>query len=90
MEFSEKTQKLVKRAFAAMEKERKYNQINFHTAKSANDYFCLRLCDKEREIFSVAFLNSQHQLIECEDVFHGTINQSPVYPREIVKMALFQ
>ncbi|MCT8756567.1 DNA repair protein RadC [Glaesserella parasuis] len=42
----------------------------------------------DREHFVVAFLNTQHHLIECEVLFSGTINESKVYIREIVKKAL--
>jgi DNA repair protein RadC len=34
------------------------------------------------------FLDNQHRLIACETVSIGTINQTSVYPREIVKTAL--
>lgn len=88
MQFTEKTQRLMARALAAMEKEAKYNEQQFHSAAMAKDYFTLRLADRQREVFSVAFLTSQHTLIECEDLFLGTIRQAPVYPREIVKRAL--
>ncbi|MBG7617343.1 MAG: hypothetical protein IZT57_03090, partial [Chloroflexi bacterium] len=42
----------------------------------------------EREIFCVLYLTSQHQLIEVEELFMGTIDGAAVYPREIAKAAL--
>jgi len=33
-------------------------------------------------------LNSQHHLIEFEELFRGTINAAAVYPREVVKSVL--
>jgi len=42
----------------------------------------------EREVFSVAFLDSQLHLIEVEDMFFGSINSASVHPREVVKLAL--
>ncbi len=42
----------------------------------------------EREVFGVLFLNNQHQLIEFEILFYGTVNAASVYPREVVKRAL--
>jgi DNA repair protein RadC len=42
----------------------------------------------QREVFACLFLNSQHELLAYEEVFQGTINRSPVYPREIAKLAL--
>lgn len=87
--FSPETRTLVNNALAAMEREAVYNdKIQFLNNHTAGNYFALRLADEEREIFSVAFLNSQHRLIACEDLFKGTINQAPVFPREIAKRAL--
>ena len=40
------------------------------------------------EVFAVLYLNSHNQLIAFEEAFRGTLNQTSVYPREIVKSAL--
>jgi DNA repair protein RadC len=42
----------------------------------------------EAEAFAVMFLNVQHQVIVVEEMFRGTLTQTSVYPREIVKRAL--
>jgi DNA repair protein RadC len=34
------------------------------------------------------FLDSQHRVIDCEELFRGTLAQTSVYPREVVKEAL--
>lgn len=60
----------------------------FRDPTSTQDYFRLRLGQLEREVFSVMFLNNQHQLIVTEDIFFGTIDGAAVYPREVVKLAL--
>ena len=44
--------------------------------------------DYEREVFMVLFLDNQHRLIHTEKMFFGTINQTSVYPREVIKVAL--
>ena len=36
----------------------------------------------------VLFLDSQNRLITSEELFHGTLSQTSVYPREVVKRAL--
>jgi DNA repair protein RadC len=51
-------------------------------------YLVLRLASQEREVFGCLWLNNQHQLIEDEELFYGTIDGAPVYPREIVKACL--
>lgn len=46
------------------------------------------LRDPAREVFCCLFLNSQHALIRCEDLFWGTLDGAAVYPREVVRRAL--
>ncbi len=51
-------------------------------------FLCLWLRDRPREHFVGLFLDSQHRLISAEGLFHGTVSQTAVYPREIAKRAL--
>jgi len=39
-------------------------------------------------VFAVLFLDAQHRQIACEELFRGTLTQTSVYPREVVKRAL--
>lgn len=57
-----------------------------HTTKL---YLQTELAMREREIFMVLFLDNQHRLIKQEEMFLGTINAANVYPREIIKTALY-
>ncbi len=41
------------------------------------------------EVFGSIFLDNQHRIIQFEELFHGTIDGASVYPREVVKKALF-
>ncbi len=52
------------------------------------DYCKLAMGNKKVEEFRVLFLNSRHALIADEVMHRGTINHTPVYPREVVKRAL--
>ena len=51
-------------------------------------FLSLWLRDRAREHFVGLFLDSQHWLIAAELLFQGTISQTAVYPREIVRRAL--
>ena len=46
------------------------------------------LANRDREVFCCLFLDSQHRLMRCEDLFFGTVDGAAVYPREVVRMAL--
>ncbi len=52
------------------------------------DYCSLAMGKSKIEEFRVLFLNHRHALIADEVMQRGTINHTPVYPREIVKRAL--
>lgn len=51
-------------------------------------FLSFHLADRGREIFSCLFLDSQHALISCEDLFQGTLDGAAVYPREVLVRAL--
>ena len=42
----------------------------------------------DHEVFVCLWLDAKHRLIQCDEMFHGTLNQTSVYPREVVKRAL--
>lgn len=52
------------------------------------DYLSLSLAHAKHEIFAALFLDAQNRLIEHRDLFHGTLTQTSVFPREVVKEAL--
>lgn len=52
------------------------------------DWLRLRLGQLPHEVFMVLLLDAQNQLIEARELFRGTLTQTSVYPREVVKLAL--
>ena len=55
---------------------------------AVRDYLQLLLGGRQQEVFLVLFLDTQHRVIASEEMFHGTLSQTSVYPREVVKRAL--
>ena len=62
--------------------------INLATPGAVKDYLILGLGSLPHEVFCVLFLDAKHRLIVSEELFRGTLTQTSVYPREIVKRAL--
>lgn len=56
--------------------------------KAVRNYLQLLLRDKEYEVFCCVFLDAQNRVLAVEELFRGTLTQTSVYPREIVKRAL--
>lgn len=55
---------------------------------TVRDFLTLKLAGETVEKFVVMFLDSQHRLLAVETMFTGTLAQTSVYPREVVKAAL--
>ena len=79
---------------ASLEISRRYleeqliNTNIIDNAQLASLYLTSKLRGYKREIFACLFLNNQNRVIHYEELFYGTINNTTVYPREIVKIAL--
>src|SRR6266850_4436230 len=56
--------------------------------RAVRDYLRLSLAGREHEVFLVLLLDAQHRVIACEELFQGTLTQTSVYPREVVKCTL--
>jgi DNA repair protein RadC len=55
---------------------------------AVRDYLRLTLAARAHEVFVCIWLDAQHRVIDCVETFRGTLTQTSVYPREIVKAAL--
>jgi DNA repair protein RadC len=55
---------------------------------AVRDYLRLAIGARPHEVFVCIWLDAQHRVIRFEEPFHGTLTQTSVYPREIVKAAL--
>ena len=60
----------------------------FDSPQKVKDFVALRLGALNHEVFGVLFLDSQHRLIEMQELFRGTLAQTSVYPREVLRQAL--
>ena len=60
----------------------------FKSPQQVRDYLVLKLGGLTREVFLVLFLDTQNHLVATEEMFAGTLTQTSVYPREVVKRAL--
>ncbi|RQO56241.1 hypothetical protein DBR47_16965 [Paucibacter sp. KBW04] len=60
----------------------------FDAPETVKSYLRLKLAGLSHEVFAVLFLDAQHRLIAMEEMFRGTLTQTSVYPREIIKRGL--
>lgn len=71
-------------------KERIRTGASLTSPSAVRDYLRLLLHDRGHEVFVCLWLDAQHRVIATEEIFRGTLTQTSVYPREIVKAALQQ
>ena len=56
--------------------------------QAVRDYLVLKLGSLTKEVFLVLFLDTQNRLLASEELFSGSLSQTSVYPREVIKRAL--
>ena len=86
--FTRYEQQAISTALRAMERALRQPGLVMSNPTVVGDYLCLKLGTLPHEVFAILYLNSQNQLIAFEEAFRGTLNQTSVYPREIVKSSL--
>ena len=80
---------IIQQALAVMENRMRYaSGPTLTKPEHVCSYLRLRLGELEREVFAVIFLDSQHRLISYQELFLGTLAETSVHPREVVKLAL--
>lgn len=60
----------------------------FGSPGAVRDYLRLHLAGLPHEVFYALWLDAQHRLLAAEELFRGTLTQTSVFPREVVKRAL--
>jgi DNA repair protein RadC len=79
---------------AALEVARRHALEELHQGAVLNSpsrtrqFLQYHLRDPSREVFCCLFLNAQHALIRCENLFFGTLDGAAVYPRVVLQRAL--
>jgi DNA repair protein RadC len=70
-------------------RENMHCRQTIHHSKDAEEFLIASLRDYQQEVFAALFLDNKHRVIQFEHLFYGSIHSASVYPREVVKRALF-
>ena len=71
-----------------LQKMRKRDVMN--NPETVKQFLQLQMGAYPQEVFAVVFMDAQYRLLSFQEMFKGTLNQTSVYPREVVKLALDQ
>jgi len=76
------------RAMSLLEKRLRKPGETLNATRSVRQYLVLNLAGYDHEVFSALWLDAQHRLIAAEHLSSGTLTETSVYPREVIKRAL--
>lgn len=62
--------------------------VSLSSVDNVRRYLTLSLASREYEVFHAIWLDARNRLITSEELFRGTLTQTSVYPREVVRRAL--
>jgi DNA repair protein RadC len=83
-----KEDEIIEQAMRILEGRMRTIGITLTSTQAVKQYLTMHLSELEHEVFGVFWLDAQNRLIFVSDLFRGTLTQSSVYPREVVKAAL--
>ena len=83
-----RAERTIARALKLLEETMRTGESVLASPRHVREYLTLRLAPREYEIFAALWLDAQNRVIACEELFRGTLTQTSVYPREVVKSAL--
>lgn len=79
---------VIRRALKLLEDRLEYGCDVLTSPQAVQDFLRLRMSQLEHEVFIAIWLDAQNRAIEIEELFRGTLTQTAVFPREVVKSAL--
>lgn len=71
-------------------RERLNPGVTIASPADSREYLIASLRDRPHEVFCCLFLDNRHRVLAFDELFRGTIDAAAVYPREVVKQALFR
>ena len=80
--------KAIYRAMRLLEGRLRTPGAAMNSPDAVRNFLTLHMAQQEREIFTALWLDAQHCVVAADDLFSGTLSQTSVYPREVVKRAL--
>ena len=79
--------RLIQRALKVLDARMRTGEV-LSSPNAVRDFLRLKLARLEHEVFFCVFLDAQNRVISVDEMFRGTLTQTAVYPRKVVKEAL--
>ncbi len=78
----------IARALAILASRMRGPGVAMDSPATVKNFLTLKIADLEHEVFSVLWLDAHNRVLEYQELFRGTLTQTSVYPREVVKAGL--
>ena len=62
--------------------------VALQSPQKVGEYLTMRLGHLDYECFGLVLVDNRHRVIDCVELFRGTIDGARVYPREVIKLVL--
>ena len=79
---------IIKQALTILEGRLRAPGLQLTSPSASRDFLTLKLAELPHEVFVCLWLDGQNRLIEYSELFRGTLTQTSIYPREVVKEAM--
>ena len=79
---------IIKSALEILDRRLRQPGETFDSPAKIRQFLRLLLAEREHEVFLIILMDSQNRMIHSEELFRGTLTQTSVYPREVVKLSL--
>lgn len=83
-----KARRSIEKAIRVLEDSAVYRVEAMTSPGAVRTYLTLKLASLEHEEFHAIWLDAQNRVIAFDRLFRGTLTQTSVYPREVVKAGL--
>lgn len=88
LSYSPEEQEAINKALDILGRRVRDSALAMTDPNTAGQYAQLRLGSREQEVFACIWLDARHRVIECDELFFGTVDGAEVHPREVVRRAL--
>lgn len=79
---------LIKKAMQILDRRLFTRGPKLKSPPEVGRFLKLKLAGMDHEVFSVLFLDTKHQVLAFEMMFHGDIDHTSVHPRQVIKRAI--
>ena len=79
--------RLIQRALKVLDARMRTGEV-LSSPNAVRDFLRLKIAGLEHEVFMCVFLDAQNRVLAADEMFRGTLTQTSVFPREIIKSAL--